>query len=111
MHHRTLFDEVSSGVTGHDFLGVPGLLYRPGLLNDEEGRAVLAAIDQQPWQHALKRRVQHYGYKYDYKSRAVDRSMFVGPLPSFALGVASRLLDLCLIGEMPDQLIVNEYMP
>jgi alkylated DNA repair dioxygenase AlkB len=59
----------------------------------------------------LKRRVQHYGYKYDYRSRSVDLSMYVGPLPEFAVEAAKLLLANELVDELPDQLIVNEYLP
>lgn len=62
-----------------------------------------------PWRNELKRRVQHYGYKYDYKARAVNHSMYVGRLPSFAVEVAQQLMSNNLINELPDQLIVNEY--
>jgi alkylated DNA repair dioxygenase AlkB len=93
------------------YLDVPGLTYCRGLLEPEEQCRVLAKVDARPWRNDLKRRVQHYGYKYDYKARSVDHSMYVGPLPTFALGVAQRLLDRGLVEEMPDQLIVNEYEP
>src|SRR5262249_20311707 len=42
---------------------------------------------------------------------AVDPSMYVGPLPEFAVEVARRLADLGLIEEAPDQFIINEYLP
>ena len=51
----------------------------------------------------------HYGYKYDYKARTVNHSMYVVPLPPFAVEVAQRLMSYGLINEIPDQLIVNEY--
>jgi alkylated DNA repair dioxygenase AlkB len=94
-----------------NYLDVPGLTYRREFLPPEERRQVLAEVDARPWRSDLKRRVQHYGYKYDYKARSVDHSMYVGPLPPFALEVAQRLLDQGLVDEVPDQLIVNEYEP
>lgn len=94
-----------------DYLDVPGLTYCREVLTFEEQGRVLAEVNARPWRQNLKRRVQHYGYKYDYKARSVDLSMYVGPLPEFAVEVAQRLLDLDLIEEMPDQLIVNEYEP
>jgi alkylated DNA repair dioxygenase AlkB len=94
-----------------DFLGVPGLLYAPALLSAADQQRILAALDALPWQDDLRRRVQHYGYKYDYKARAVDPSAYVGPLPPFGVEVAQRLAALGLVEEAPDQLIVNEYQP
>jgi alkylated DNA repair dioxygenase AlkB len=72
---------------------------------------LLAAVDARPWLPDLKRRVQHYGYKYDYKARAISHSMFVGPLPGFAVELAGRLVAAGVLLEPPDQLIVNEYIP
>lgn len=47
--------------------GVPGLKYVTGFLSREEQKGLLEEIDKYPWSNELKRRVQHYGYKYDYK--------------------------------------------
>jgi alkylated DNA repair dioxygenase AlkB len=88
---------------------VPGLRYEPDFVDDEA--ALLAEVDRRPWLADLKRRVQHYGYKYDYKARAISRSMFVGPLPEFAIELARKLIASTILVEMPDQLIVNEYEP
>jgi alkylated DNA repair dioxygenase AlkB len=92
-----------------DYLDVRGLTYCRNFLPAEEQARILQEIDAQPWLSDLKRRVQHYGNKYDYKARAINHSMYVGPLPLFALEVAERLRTLGLITEGPDQLIVNEY--
>lgn len=90
---------------------VPGLVYRSDLLDVHQEAALLRAVDALPWLADLKRRVQHYGYKYDYKARAISRSMFVGPLPVFAVELAGALVQAGLLTEPPDQLIVNEYIP
>ena len=34
-----------------------------------------------PWCHVVARRVQHYGYAFDYTSRRVDPNRPIGPLP------------------------------
>lgn len=104
-----LFDAPADEGLKQNYLDVQGLAYLPQLLTLAEQVKVLAAIDKMPWQDDLKRRVQHYGYKYDYKARAVNHSMYVGPLPRFAVEVAHRLMSHGLIDELPDQLIVNEY--
>jgi alkylated DNA repair dioxygenase AlkB len=112
MTQLELFDE-PAGLREvlRNYRDVPGLTYCPQFLPSEEQGQVLAAVDGRPWRNDLKRRVQHYGYRYDYKARSVDPSMYVGPLPPFAVDVARRLLDQGLVEEMPDQLIVNEYRP
>ncbi len=106
-----LFDDPAPGEVCRDFLGVPGLAYLAGFLGPEEQADALAEVDARPWLDDLRRRVQHYGYKYDYKARAIDRSMYVGPLPPFASALGQRLRERDLIREPPDQLIVNEYLP
>jgi len=90
---------------------VPGLRYVPDFIALVDEATLLAEIDARPWLADLKRRVQHYGYKYDYKARAISRSMFVGPLPTFAIALGARLIQAQLLTEPPDQLIVNEYEP
>jgi alkylated DNA repair dioxygenase AlkB len=72
---------------------------------------LLDAIDREQWLTDLHRRVQHYGYKYDYKARKIDRSMYLGALPLWVQPVAARLLSEGYMQDMPDQLIVNEYEP
>jgi alkylated DNA repair dioxygenase AlkB len=90
---------------------VPGLHYLPDYLGGEEQERFLAVIDQHPWLAYLKRRVQHYGYRYDYKRRTVDRAMYLGPLPQWAVALAGRFVDEGWTPRPPDQLIVNEYAP
>ena len=90
---------------------VPGLIYVAAYLSLDEQAALAATVDALPWLADLKRRVQHYGYRYDYKSRAIDRSMFLGPLPGWAAALAERLHRDGYAPVCPDQLIVNEYQP
>lgn len=88
-----------------------GLKYVAGFLSVDEQALALSALDAEPWLDALKRRVQHYGYRYDYKARKVDRGMYLGPLPEWSRAVAERLVAAGHMTESPDQLIVNEYEP
>jgi alkylated DNA repair dioxygenase AlkB len=88
---------------------VAGLTYVTDFVTPAAQTQLLQEIDAQPWMTELKRRVQHYGYRYDYRSRSVDRSMRLGDLPEWACGAAQALLERGLIGRPPDQLIINEY--
>jgi alkylated DNA repair dioxygenase AlkB len=90
---------------------IAGLSYIPDYLRADEQAGLLSIIDQQPWLTDLKRRVQHYGYRYDYKTRVLDTSMYLGGLPDWAMGLAEHLYLDGHIGRIPDQLIVNEYLP
>jgi len=93
------------------FLQIPGLLYIPNYLTQFDHDALLTKIDHAPWLGDLKRRVQHYGFKYDYKSRRIDLSMKIGELPLWAMEIASDLQTKQFFPYIPDQLIVNEYLP
>lgn len=90
---------------------VAGLRYTPLYLSDDEQQQYLAIIDQQPWLTDLKRRVQHYGYRYDYTRKTIDSSLYLGPLPDWATHLALRLHEEGYAPDLPDQLIVNEYEP
>jgi alkylated DNA repair dioxygenase AlkB len=89
----------------------PGLAYLPAYVAEDEAARLLAAIDGEPWLGDLERRVQHYGWRYDYKARSVAASSCLGPLPAWAAALAGRLVAERLVPEMPDQAIVNEYTP
>ena len=90
---------------------ISGLVYHKDLLSNDRQKEILEKIDSQPWLLDLKRRVQHYGYRYNYKARKVNYEMKIGELPEFAVEVGNQLLKENLINTLPDQLIVNEYEP
>jgi len=90
---------------------IPGLTYVPEFIEPDEAAALAAVIDDRPWDTSLRRRVQHYGYRYDYKARAVTADSHLGPLPGWLLSIAKRLGDEGLMPVVPDQAIINEYEP
>ena len=88
---------------------IPGFTYQPNFLDEEHEQRLVEWIDRQRWSSALRRRVQHYGWRYDYKAREVNSSMRLGELPEPLAELAQRLYDRGLVPQMPDQAIVNEY--
>ena len=88
---------------------VPGLTYQSNFLSEAEENELIGIINGQEWRKELKRRVQHYGWRYNYKARQIDSSMELGPLPPWAAKLAQRLFDQKLVPQLPDQVIVNEY--
>lgn len=88
---------------------VRGLIYQPEFLSEAEERELVETIDQAVWRDDLKRRVQHYGWRYDYRARQIDESMHLGPLPRWAEQLARRLHEEGLLPHVADQVIVNEY--
>lgn len=89
----------------------PGARLVQGFIPVEAGAALLAKVDAQPWLTDLSRRVQHYGWRYDYRARRVLDSMALGPLPDWLDTVCQKLTDLPEFNNRPDQVIVNEYVP
>ena len=82
-----------------------------GFVDEHEAERFLAAIDTMPWRTDLKRRVQHYGWRYDYRARAVSTDMDLGPLPNWLAKLAARVDRDGEFDATPDQVIVNEYLP
>ena len=90
---------------------ISGLTYLPDFITKAESAALLTDIDNQAWRADLKRRVQHYGYVYDYRARAISKEMNLGPLPEWLGGLTQKLVERNIFQKMPDQVIVNEYEP
>ncbi len=90
---------------------INGLLYIPNYISQAHHDELVTVIDSQPWRGDLARRTQHYGWVYDYKAKKVDPSMYLGALPVWLEHVAAHLNADCLIPAIPDQAIINEYLP
>src|SRR5947209_5139569 len=90
---------------------ISGLHYQRGYLSAEEQRELLALVEGQTWLTDLKRRVQQYGYRYDYTHRQAGSSSYLGPLPAWLAALALRLRQEGHCSQAPDQVIVNEYLP
>jgi len=96
-------------VNHNSILKIEGLTYIPDFISEKEEKELIKEIDNSIWLTDLKRRVQHYGYKYDYKARRIDISMKIGELPLWT----NKLTDSLeyIFKDKPDQLIINEYLP
>lgn len=90
---------------------VDGLTLVQDYLSPDEQSVLIGVIEAQSWRTDLKRRVQHYGYRYDYTRRTVARDQYLGPLPDWAADLAKRLRADGHVPRDLDQLIVNEYEP
>ena len=74
---------------------VKGLKYEEEFISTDEERALIEDIENQPWLDDLKRKVQHYGYKYDYRARRINQSFKIG-----------EINQVCMYGKLH---IVNLY--
>ena len=80
---------------------INGLILQENFITALEEGELLEEIDKRPWLSDLKRRVQHYGYKYDYKVRG--KLEYLGEVPEFLKQINP--------GFKFNQVIVNEYLP
>ncbi|HSR25887.1 MAG TPA: alpha-ketoglutarate-dependent dioxygenase AlkB [Candidatus Eisenbacteria bacterium] len=77
-----------------------GLVYRPGFVDADEERGLLALLEELDFQEirmrgaAARRTVLHFGYTYDYESR---RLVPAGPLPRALLALRDRCAALAEI--------------
>lgn len=90
---------------------IEGLNYLSDFISRDEEKKLLSHIDKASWSNDLKRRVQHYGYRYDYKARSINKESYIGALPDWITPILDRLADQQIFANKPDQVIVNEYMP
>jgi alkylated DNA repair dioxygenase AlkB len=90
---------------------IDGLSYIPDFIDGATESDLIRTIDAQSWITELKRRVQHYGWRYDYKARSVTNDLRIGALPDWLQSYAVRLQQGGLFAETPDQVIINDYQP
>ncbi|WP_439635356.1 alpha-ketoglutarate-dependent dioxygenase AlkB [Oceanicaulis sp.] len=89
----------------------PGARLLDSHLSRQTAEALLAKVDGQSWRSDLKRRVQHYGWRYDYRARTVSPDMWLGPLPDWLAPLAQSIAQEAEFEAVPDQVIINEYEP
>ncbi len=82
----------------------------PDIVTEAEEQRILLRISLAPWLTDLSRRVQHYGYTYDYRAPGAGRHDPAPPFPRWATVIGERLSPF-FDGAMPQQCIVNEYLP
>ena len=80
----------------------------PGIVTEAEEQRILLRISQAPWMTDLSRRVQHYGYRYNYRGGPTNGRRDPAPaFPRWATVIGERLSSF-FDGAMPEQCIVNE---
>lgn len=89
----------------------PGITYLPAFISPAEEAELVRHLDAGGWSGELKRRVQHFGYRYEYKARRVTPESHLGPLPGWIAPLARRLASDKHFADTPDQVIANEYLP
>jgi alkylated DNA repair dioxygenase AlkB len=90
-------------------LNISGLTYIPNYISAAHEESLIKLIDAKEWNLQLKRRTQHYGYKYDYKARVINAASYLGAMPDWLEELCEGLKNI--FPKKPDQVIVNEYLP
>ena len=91
-----------------DSIFAHGAVIVPDVVTPAEEARILLRIAGAPWLAELRRRVQHYGFRYDY---AGGGSHVPAPaFPRWAAAMAERI-RAHFGGTLPVQCIVNEYRP
>jgi len=116
-------------VTTTDDVVVPGMLLFPNFVTEEEEANLMEELGQGPWERLIARRVRHFGFRFNYKTRRCDQPGEAPPGDAAAdvvspLTPGVRVLCDRIAGEMvgagvdsdadrarPDQLTVNQYEP
>lgn len=97
---------------------VPGLYYFENVLSDEECKQIIEDLDKKIWtplsNSSNSRKVQHYGYLYDYKGYSVTKAP--EDIPIFLEDCKNKLTILNtentgLKEYIFNQCIVNNYEP
>lgn len=82
----------------------PGLTLERNFISADEEQALIAFFDAQKWNDEIKRRVQHYGFSFDYASRSVNPSFAAfTPIPELLVSLFDRLIKAGMPGK-PDQI-------
>ncbi len=107
MRQNNLFEETRENQAKK----ISGLTYISDFITQAVEKELIDIIDQQAWLSDLKRRVQHYGWKYDYTARRISGDLKLGELPQWVNDYAKLLYEKNIFPKIPDQVIVNEYLP
>ena len=91
-----------------DSIFAHGAVIVPDFVTPAEEARILLRIAEAPWLAELRRRVQHYGFRYDYTGGGSRV-----PAPSFPrwASVMAERIQPHFEGSLPVQCIVNEYRP
>lgn len=91
---------------------IEGMSLINNFINDIEEINLLQHIYKNNWDTSIKRRVQHYGIKFEYKYRKIEESKPVDFFPEWLNIIVKKLKTIsCLSNFNPNQCTINEYIP
>ena len=93
----------------NDSTQIKGLGLMVNFMTIIEEQNLMVMIDKCPWNTALLRRTQHYGFEYNYAGKSA--SVLAQPIPFWCEFLVDRLMAQGCWDTRPNQLIINEYVP
>ena len=90
---------------------ISGLTITDDFITSDYETTLIDFIKKENWNTTLSRRTQHYGYKYNYKSRSITDDDYLGDFPEWLSTLIDYVMDNANLKRRPDQVIINEYTP
>ena len=101
--------EIPSPLASTDVsIHLPGLTIMPDWVSECEEHSIMDEIDAEVWDTTIKRRVQHYGFRFQYSRLDVDSTAEATCFPKHC---QELLIRPELHGFEFNQLTINEYWP
>jgi alkylated DNA repair dioxygenase AlkB len=89
---------------------LPGFFIYPDLIDEAREKILLDEIDGQTWIVDYLRRLQYYGYRNELE-KPYNLVSFPVEMPPLMRELSAELMEKGVIKLMPDQVIINEYIP
>lgn len=95
----------------HAIETVRGLRYIADYLTEAQHDWLLDTIDKQQWSYFGKRRVQHYGQKYDYSEQKKNDDLEASEFPKWLERLCLKLQNDGHMPKIANQVLISEYQP
>jgi len=89
---------------------LPGFFLYPDFIDETREQLLLNEIDSQIWIVDYLRRLQYYGYRNELE-KPYNLVPFPVEMPPLMRALSAELVGQGIIQIMPDQVIINEYVP
>ena len=95
----------------HAIDAVPGLRYVADYITASQHNWLLDTIDKQQWRYFGKRRVQHYGQRYDYSEQQKKSDREAAEFPEWLKRLCLKLQNDEHMPKIANQVLISEYQP
>lgn len=105
-HQDLLFKEP---VALREAPSIPGFRLELDYITPQEEQALLAHLENGPWQTDYRRRIQQYGLGYGSGNRQTP--VWLRDFPDWLTDLASRVHHDAGFDRFPENCVINEYIP